>query len=64
MHVPYHGSAPAIQDLVAGNIQISFGTTPAVLPHARSGAIRILAIAEAKRFPDLPEVPAIDESVA
>jgi tripartite-type tricarboxylate transporter receptor subunit TctC len=63
VHVPYHGSAPAIQDLVAGNIQISFGTTPAVLPHVQSGAIRILAIAEAKRFPDLPDVPTIDESV-
>lgn len=63
VHVPYRGSAPAIQDLVAGNIQISFGTTPAVLPHAQSGAIRILAIAEARRSPELPGVPTIDESV-
>src|SRR5262245_53920441 len=61
-HVPYRGSAPAIQDLVAGSIQVSFGTSPAVLPHAQAGAIRILAIAEAKRRPDLPEIPTIAET--
>jgi tripartite-type tricarboxylate transporter receptor subunit TctC len=62
-HVPYRGTGPAIQDLVAGQIQISFGTTPAVLPHANAGKIRILALAEAKRHPDLPGIPTIDETL-
>jgi tripartite-type tricarboxylate transporter receptor subunit TctC len=62
-HVAYRGSGPAIQDLVAGNIQVSFGTTPAVLPHAQAGSIRIIAIAEAKRHPDLPGVPTIAETL-
>lgn len=61
-HVPYRGSAPAIQDLVAGSIQVSFGTTPAVLPHAQEGTIRILALAEARRHPDLPDIPTIAET--
>ena len=62
-HVPYRGGGPAIQDLVAGHIAMSFGTTPAVLPLAQSGAIRIIALAEAKRDPDMPDVPTIAETV-
>ena len=50
MHVPYRGGGPAIQDLVAGHIPISFGTSPAVLPQAHAGTIRILALAEEKRI--------------
>jgi tripartite-type tricarboxylate transporter receptor subunit TctC len=61
-HVPYRGSAPAIQDLVSGSIQVSFGTTPAVLPHAQEGTVRIIALAEARRHPDLPGIPTIDET--
>ena len=63
VHVPYRGGGPAIQDLVAGHIPISFGTTPAVLPQAQGGAIRILGLAEEKRSPDLPGVPTIAETV-
>jgi tripartite-type tricarboxylate transporter receptor subunit TctC len=62
-HVPYRGGGPAIQDLVAGHIQISFGTPPAVLPQSSAGRIRLLAVSEDKRFPDLPDVPTIAESV-
>ncbi len=62
-HVPYRGGGPAIQDLVAGHIQISFGTPPAVLPQSSAGRIRILAVSEDKRFPDLPDVPTIAETV-
>lgn len=61
-HVPYRGTAPAIQDLITGSIQVSFGTTPAVLPHAQDGKIRIVALAEAKRHPDLPGIPTIAEA--
>ncbi|MGZ3408829.1 MAG: Bug family tripartite tricarboxylate transporter substrate binding protein [Xanthobacteraceae bacterium] len=63
VHVPYRGGGPAIQDLVAGQIQVSFGTLPAVLPHAASGKIRIIAAAEKKRIPELPDMPTIDETV-
>src|SRR5262249_11704607 len=56
-HVPYRGGGPAIQDLVAGHIPVSFGTTPAVLPQAAAGSIRILATVEAQRSPDMPDVP-------
>jgi len=63
VHVPYRGGGPAIQDLVAGHIPISFGTTPAVLPQAQGGAIRILGLAEEKRSPDLPGIPTIAETV-
>jgi len=62
-HVPYRGGAPAIQDLVAGHIPISFGTTPAVLPQANAGTIRILALVEAARSPDMPDVPTVAETV-
>ncbi len=63
VHVPYRGGGPAIQDLVAGHIPISFGTTPAVLPQAQAGTIRVIALAEEKRSPDLPDVPTISETV-
>ena len=63
VHVPYRGTGPAIQDLVAGQIQVSFGTTPAVLPHHQSGSIRILALVEEKRSPDLPDIPTIAETI-
>jgi tripartite-type tricarboxylate transporter receptor subunit TctC len=62
-HVPYRGGAPAIQDLVAGHIPVSFGTGPAVMPQARAGAIRILAAVEAQRDPQLPDVPTVSETI-
>ena len=63
VHVPYRGGGPAIQDLVAGQIQVSFGTLPAILPHVASGKIRIIAAAEKKRIPELPDLPTIDETI-
>jgi tripartite-type tricarboxylate transporter receptor subunit TctC len=62
VHVPYRGGGPAIQDLVAGNIQVSFGTLPALLPHAANGTIRIIASAEKGRVPGFPDKPAINET--
>ncbi len=63
VHVPYRGGAPAIQDLVAGNIQVSFGTLPSAMPHVQSGKIRMLAMAERTRHPDFPNLPTVDETV-
>lgn len=63
VHVPYRGGAPAVQDLVAGNIPVAFGTLPALLPHVASGSIRIIASAEKGRLADFPNLPAINEIV-
>jgi tripartite-type tricarboxylate transporter receptor subunit TctC len=62
VHVPYRGGGPATQDLVAGNIQVAFGTLPALLPHAANGSIRIIASAEKGRVPGFPDTPAINET--
>ena len=61
-HVPYKGTAPATTDLVAGRVQIAFLGIPAVLPHARSGRLRVLAVTGLRRSPELPDVPTVDES--
>ena len=63
VHVPYRGGAPAVQDLVAGNIQVGFGTLPALLPHAAAGSIRIIASGEKGRLADFPNLPAVNEIV-
>jgi tripartite-type tricarboxylate transporter receptor subunit TctC len=63
VHVPYRGGAPAVQDLVAGQIPVAFGTLPALLPHVASGAIRIIASAEKGRLSEFPDLPAINEIV-
>jgi len=63
VHIPYKGSNEAIQALVAGQIQVSFGSLPAVMAHAAAGAIRILAVTEERRVDDLPNVPTVAESI-
>jgi len=63
VHVPYRGGAPAVQDLVAGQIPVAFGTLPALLPHVANGSIRIIASAEKGRLADFPNLPAINEIV-
>ena len=60
VHVPYKGSAPAITDLIAGQTQLTFGSTFTVLPHASSGRLRALAVTTAKRVPAL-QLPTIAE---
>ena len=61
-HVPYKGGAPAIVDLVAGQIPMMFDNVPPLLPHVRSGRIRALANTSLARLPVLPDVPTLDES--
>jgi tripartite-type tricarboxylate transporter receptor subunit TctC len=62
-HVPYKGSAPAVTDLVGGQVQVWFGDLPTGLPHVRSGAIRALAVTTAARSDILPELPPIADTV-
>ena len=61
-HIPYKGGAPAVQDLVAGQIPVAvLGSTP-LIPYHKSGRIRILAFTSKDRFPTLPEIPTLHES--
>jgi tripartite-type tricarboxylate transporter receptor subunit TctC len=61
-HVPYKGSGPAMQDLISGQVKLSFAGIPNVLPHVRAGRLRALAVSTPKRSPDLPEVPTVEEA--
>jgi len=61
-HIPYRGSAPALVDLMGGQVQVSFDTMPSVIGHIRNGKIRPLAVAAARRNPQLPDVPTMAEA--
>jgi tripartite-type tricarboxylate transporter receptor subunit TctC len=63
-HVPYRGSAPAMTDLIAGNIPLMMDSLTAALPHVRDNRARALAITSLRRSPLLPEVPTLAETVA
>ena len=62
LHVPYRGSAPAMNDLLGGQVQSMFDNTPSALPHVRGGRLRAIAITSAQRSPLLPDVPTLAES--
>jgi tripartite-type tricarboxylate transporter receptor subunit TctC len=62
VHVPYKGGGPAVSDLAGGQVQVIFEGLPTLLPHIKSGKVRALAIAGAKRDPALPEVPTFAEA--
>jgi len=61
-HIPYKGSAPAIADLIGGQIPFSVDTVAASLPHIRSGKIKAIAVTGATRASLLPDVPTVAES--
>ena len=61
-HVPYRGSAPMLQDLLAGNIQFTIDTVPGVMSFITSGTIKALAVTGKSRSPALPEVPSNTEA--
>jgi tripartite-type tricarboxylate transporter receptor subunit TctC len=61
-HVPYKGSGPAMQDLVGGQVGVSFAGIPNVLGHVRSGRLKALGVTTAKRWSELPDVPTLAEA--
>ena len=63
VHVPYRGGAALATDLMAGRVQVGFDVTTGELPHIQAGTIRALAVAGRERFPGLPDVPTIGETM-
>ena len=62
-HVPYKGVAPALNDVLGGQVPLLFGSLPSTLAHIQAGRLRALAVSGATRSPVLPDVPTIGESV-
>ena len=63
VHVPYRGDAPAVTDLISGQVQVMFGNMPASIEHIKAGKLRAIAVTTAARSEVLPEIPAVGESV-
>jgi tripartite-type tricarboxylate transporter receptor subunit TctC len=61
-HVPYKGGAPALNDVIGGQVPVFFGNMASTLPHVKGGKLRALAITGAKRSPALPDAPTIAET--
>jgi tripartite-type tricarboxylate transporter receptor subunit TctC len=61
VHVPYHGTTPALTDLLGGHVQVMFDVTPTSLPHIKAGELRALAVTTPERLDFLPGVPAMAE---
>ena len=61
-HIPYKGSAPAVTDLIAGQVQVMFDNTPNVLPQVRAGRLKAIAVSSKARTSLAPEIPTVDES--
>ena len=62
LHVPYRGGAAAINDLIAGRVQLMFESLNSIAPHARAGTVRALAVTGERRSPGFPDVPTIAEA--
>jgi tripartite-type tricarboxylate transporter receptor subunit TctC len=61
VHVPYRGNAPAVTDLIAGQVQLMFADTPSSIEHIRAGKLRALAVTTAERSEVLPQLPTVSD---
>ena len=62
VHIPYKGAAPALQDLLGGQVAMMFGNMASTMPHVQAGRLRAIAVGTPKRSPSLPDVPSVAES--
>ncbi len=62
VHVPYKGTGPALQDLLGGQVDLTFGSAPPFMPHIQGGKLRVLAVTGKQRLPSLPDVPTTAEA--
>ncbi|ULL01098.1 tripartite tricarboxylate transporter substrate binding protein [Bradyrhizobium sp. I71] len=62
-HVPYRGAAPAITDMLGGQVQVIFDNMPSIIQHIRSGSLRAIGVTTAERSPQLPDVQTVAETV-
>jgi tripartite-type tricarboxylate transporter receptor subunit TctC len=62
VHIPYKGTGPALNDAIAGNVQILFGSPSTTIPHVKSGRLRALAVTTTKRIAAAPELPTVAEA--
>ena len=62
-HIPYKGGAPAVLDTVAGQTEVLFGAGTQTLPHVKSGKLKLLAVTESTRSPQLPDTPTVAETL-
>jgi tripartite-type tricarboxylate transporter receptor subunit TctC len=62
-HVPYRGAAPALTDMLSGQVQVIFDNMPSVISHIKAGSLRALAVTTAERSQELPDVPTVAETV-
>ena len=62
VHVPYRGSAVALPDLLSGRLAVMFNNLPAAMPYLRAGTLKALAVTAPERWPELPDVPTLDEA--
>ncbi|HVH36487.1 MAG TPA: tripartite tricarboxylate transporter substrate-binding protein, partial [Tahibacter sp.] len=61
-HIPYRGGALAVQSVIAGDTQVTFGTSPSVLPQASAGRLRAIAVSTRERSPLVPDLPGMREA--
>ncbi len=62
VHVPYKGTGPALQDLLSGQVDLTFGTAPPFMPHIQAGKLKVLAVTGKERLPSLANVPTTAEA--
>jgi tripartite-type tricarboxylate transporter receptor subunit TctC len=61
-HIPYKGAAPAVNDLLAGQVQVTVGVVNQLMPHIRAGKLKALGVTSRKRLSQMPDVPTLDEA--